>query len=162
MKSALFGCLVVALAAGAMTQPASGAGFKAAPFVAVQTESTALIDDLMWAVQSNGENINWESAIQYCDNLVLDGHGDWRLPSIDELEALYDPDAAGEFPVSSPIRLEFCCLWSATILEEDGDPRRLFEPSRYAWGFYFPTGTRYYSTMGFSDGRALCVRAPVN
>jgi hypothetical protein len=158
MKSARFGCLVLALAASAVTQPASTAGVLAGPFVAVQSEGTALIDDLMWAVRSNGENVNWEGAIQYCDNLVLDGHEDWRLPRIDEVEALYDPNAAGEFPVSSPIRLEFCCLWSSTILEEDGDPRRLFEPSRYAWGFYFPTGIQYYSAMGFADGEALCVR----
>ena len=138
---------------------ASFAGsYETATSSAAQSEGTAMIDNRMWSVQSNGETIDWEGAIAYCEELDLGGFTDWRLPAIEVLESLYDPQSDAEIPIASPIRLDFCCLWSSTILEEDGDPRRLFEPSRYSWGFYFPTGIRYYSTMGFEDGQALCVR----
>ena len=59
------------------------------------------------------------------------------------------------------------CLWSSTTLvdeprEEDDfyiGPR--LEPELYAWGFlYSEEGLRYYSSKGFPDGRALCVREP--
>ena len=32
--------------------------------------------------------MNWHDAMNYCDNLVLDDHDDWRLPTIDELRTL--------------------------------------------------------------------------
>ena len=31
---------------------------------------------------------NWAEAHTYCDDLVIDGHDDWRLPRIDELEPI--------------------------------------------------------------------------
>jgi hypothetical protein len=52
-----------------------------------------------------GENLNWQEAINYCQNLALDGHNDWRLPSIDELRA--------EFQLSNePIYNITIDLWS--------------------------------------------------
>ena len=33
---------------------------------------------------------SWQSAIDYCENLNLDGKSDWRLPNINELTSLVD------------------------------------------------------------------------
>jgi hypothetical protein len=122
-------------------------------------KGTAVIGSLMWTIEPNGQNINWEAANKYCQGVRLGGYSDWRLPTIDELQAVYDANATTTFRIKSPLQLKSCCLWSSTILVEDGDKRRLFEPSRYAWGLYFDSGgVRYYSAMNFTDGQVLCVR----
>ena len=44
---------------------------------------------LMWQ-QLNDELEKWDSAISYCESLVLAGHFDWRLPDIKELGDIVD------------------------------------------------------------------------
>lgn len=39
--------------------------------------------------QSYGEYMSWSSAETYCSNLTLCGYSDWRLPTIEELEMMY-------------------------------------------------------------------------
>jgi hypothetical protein len=46
--------------------------------------------DLMWAAKDNGYNINWSDAKSYCENYHGGGYTDWRMPTLDELEGLYD------------------------------------------------------------------------
>lgn len=43
--------------------------------------------DLMW---QQGENpmMKWESALEYCENLVLAGYNDWRMPNRNELQTI--------------------------------------------------------------------------
>jgi serine/threonine protein kinase len=39
---------------------------------------------LMWAKKDNGSDVNWQQATDYCRNLQLAGHSDWRLqPAFD-------------------------------------------------------------------------------
>jgi hypothetical protein len=123
-------------------------------------EGTAIVDGLMWALENNGANVNWNVANQFCQNFRLGGYADWRLPTLKELAALYDPKSTSEFRIRSPFKLTSCCLWSSTRLSEadDGDARRILQPDQYAFGFYYPNGDRYYSGMNFADGRAQCVR----
>jgi hypothetical protein len=45
---------------------------------------------LMWAAKDNGSDINWVNAKFYCENYRGDGYKDWRMPTLDELEGLYD------------------------------------------------------------------------
>src|SRR5262245_32363360 len=46
---------------------------------------------LMWAGRDNfGRDLNWRQAAKYCLDLRLGGYADWRLPTIDELEGIYD------------------------------------------------------------------------
>ena len=46
--------------------------------------------NLMWAAKDNGFEINWQDAKNYCENYRGGGYKDWRMPTQDELEGLYD------------------------------------------------------------------------
>jgi hypothetical protein len=48
---------------------------------------------LMWARKDNGKDIRWGKAKKFCRDLRLDGQSDWRLPTIGELQRLYDKSA---------------------------------------------------------------------
>ena len=43
---------------------------------------------LTWQNPPSDNDMNWQDALNYCDNLVFDGQSDWRLPSISELRTL--------------------------------------------------------------------------
>jgi len=45
---------------------------------------------LMWAAKDNGVEINWSKAKSYCESYRGGGYTDWRMPTVDELEGLYD------------------------------------------------------------------------
>lgn len=47
-----------------------------------------IIDDLMWQKSDDGITRKWVSSKQYCDDLVLAGHDDWRSPTVHELRRL--------------------------------------------------------------------------
>lgn len=132
--------------------------------VSAEADPTVEIDGLEWALETNGENIKWPEAVAYCEDLELAGQRDWRLPSLEELESLHDPDAARGEDIRSPFSIDDCCLWSGESLvdrpAEDGDEIG-GEPDMYHWGFMFDGGLRYYAVHIFDDGRALCVRDPL-
>ena len=137
--------------AGLLPAAASGADDK----------DTVTFDGLQWALETNGSYIRWPDAIEYCEALELDGHDDWRLPAMAELEMLHDPDSADGSGIRSPIRTDACCLWSGESLADrpaaDGE-ETAGPPNRYHWGFIFDGGLEYYAVHVFDDGQALCVR----
>ncbi|MBU0769626.1 MAG: caspase family protein, partial [Proteobacteria bacterium] len=45
---------------------------------------------LMWASKDNGEDIDWKDTKRYCENYRGGGYTDWRMPTREELEGLYD------------------------------------------------------------------------
>src|ERR1700679_4011467 len=45
---------------------------------------------LMWAAKDNGKDVSWRKAMKYCHGLRLDGHFDWRLANMAELQGIYD------------------------------------------------------------------------
>jgi hypothetical protein len=62
---------------------------------------TDLTTNLMWQQCSDGlsgtgcatgtaATVTWESAITYCEGLILGGFTDWRLPNIKELKSIAD------------------------------------------------------------------------
>lgn len=126
--------------------------------------ATTVIESLMWATESNGENLPWDEAEAYCETLELEGHDDWRLPTLVELQSLHDPDADASGRIQTPIELTDCCAWSSTnLVELEADRKGVLPdptnpPASYYWGFLFSSGIRYYSFRNFPDGEALCVR----
>ncbi|MGK5094645.1 DUF1566 domain-containing protein [Deltaproteobacteria bacterium TL4] len=44
---------------------------------------------LTWQ-KGDGGDMDWESALSYCEGLSLEGYSDWRLPNIKELHSLVD------------------------------------------------------------------------
>ena len=122
---------------------------------------TIAVNGLEWALETNGEDIRWPDAIDYCEGLELAGQNDWRLPTMSELESVYAPDAEDGQTVRAPIRIDTCCLWSSESLvdrpAEDGH-EIAGPPDRYHWGFMFDGGLEYYAVHIFEDGQALCVR----
>jgi len=122
-------------------------------------DDTILIENLLWASASNGENIQWPEAVAYCEDLSLAGHDDWRLPTFDELAGLHDSESSEG--IRPPFLIGDCCLWSGESLEDrparDGD-EIAGRPAMYHWGFMFDGGLPYYAVHIFDDGRALCTR----
>ena len=112
---------------------------------------------LMWAAKDNGKDIDWPEAKRFCENLILGGHSDWRLPTQDELEGLYEPGTRnpnpstdgckGGYHISRFFQITCCCPWASEI---DG--------SRAA-GFGFHSGRRGWGQQYLTDNyRALPVR----
>jgi hypothetical protein len=62
--------------------------------------------NVMWQKSDNGKEATFEQAQEYCKNLRLGGHSDWRLPKPDELDTasvaelmmpLHSPEAYARF-----------------------------------------------------------------
>lgn len=156
LARALFAPLTAALALAAVS--------PAAAQESAADDAPVTIDGLTWQPRSNGEDVPWGDAEAHCETLELDGHDDWRLPTLDELVSVHEPanEAAGY--VVSPLRLDACCLWSSTSLEELSAEEvgvrsdQAGDPASYHWGFLYPSGIRYYSVDFMPDGQARCVR----
>jgi serine/threonine protein kinase len=104
---------------------------------------------LMWEKKDNGSDVNWQKATDYCRNLQLAGHSDWRLPAIGELQGIYDSKAnVGGLHVKGNLQLSGW-HWSSTPGNASGE-------ARY---FFFTDGERGSDKLTYSYGkRALCVR----
>lgn len=87
-----------------------------------------------------GENLNWQEAIQYCQNLSFNGHNDWRLPSIEELRA--------EFQLSNePIYNVTIDLWSISEA-----------PNNILNAYYISGNSSWFNNDKSQLYNALCVR----
>ena len=114
---------------------------------------------LMWARKDNGSDVNWNQASDYCSKLQLAGYNDWRLPTIEELQGIYDPSVslramwdAGVAYVHVKGNLKLSgWIWSSS---QGGHPgfASVFAFTHEEPGGGFPRGGFNYNT------RALCVR----
>ena len=120
---------------------------------------------LMWTAKDNGDDITWGKAMKYCRNLSLAGYSDWRLPSVDELERIYDgsgftaPHPKDVIPIlagraNGGLLLTGAREWSSSrVLDDRG------HNTGYAWEYDFPHGRRWKDPLGYTGSlRALCVR----
>ena len=78
----VFSLVLLALAAGS-------ARFEAADGAVRDTKTS-----LEWSQKDNGADVDFKGAKAFCDELTLAGHDDWRLPTIEELEGIYDENVA--------------------------------------------------------------------
>ena len=109
---------------------------------------------LTWARQDNGTDVDWKLSSSYCADLHLGGYSNWRLPTIEEIAAMYD---AGEVSkcgqadchIKAGITLSSDFVWSNSAGTASGE----------AWGFDFINGegASLIRTVSVSK-RALCVR----
>lgn len=108
---------------------------------------------LIWTKKDNGKDVNWQQATDYCRNLQLAGHSDWRLPTIDELLGIYDANAnVGGLHVKGNLHLTGW-HWSSSLGNASGK----------AWYFSFSNWLRFSASLDYSSyGRALCVRRSVS
>jgi hypothetical protein len=71
----------------------STAGEKARDSRFIAYDNGTVLDtrtNLIWAGKDNGGTINWIDAKNYCENYRGGGFTDWRMPTLDKLEGLYD------------------------------------------------------------------------
>ena len=50
----------------------------------------------MWASRDSGRDVTWQGAKEYCENYRGGGYTDWRMPTYEELEGLFDTDKSYE------------------------------------------------------------------
>lgn len=98
---------------------------------------------LMWQDNDYQTIHGWDSAISYCDNLVLGGYSDWRLPEKDELEGIYHRKSILKFYESSG-------HWSSDNFGPSGD-------LNYAVYFSFKNGREGF-TIKSVRYNVRCVR----
>ena len=104
---------------------------------------------LMWAATDNGIPINWPDALSYCQKYSGGGHTDWRMPTLAELESLYDFAAKNKrgYHVTKLIETSSQSLWASET--------RGFEAAR----FNFTYGKVYWLRQTYSGPtRVLPVR----
>nr|AGS52827.1 hypothetical protein [uncultured bacterium contig00009] len=103
---------------------------------------------LTWAVKDNGMPITPNEGASYCDSLKTGGISNWRLPTIDEVEAIYDSKEKKQYKTRGTIELSEACVLTAST-NRAGD----------TWTFCFNSGSR---NLGGGGGcgtvaLALCV-----
>ena len=76
------------------------------------------VSGLEWQQESAPDKYPWQQAIDYCNNLSLGGHDDWRLPTIKELATIVDMSIAHPGPTIDTTYFfgtEAANYWSSTM-----------------------------------------------
>jgi hypothetical protein len=104
---------------------------------------------LMWTAADNGSGLSWSQALHHCSGLNALGFRNWSLPSIEDLQNIFDPaQNRNGYRIKAPINLTGW-QWSSTPGSQKGE----------AWAFDFGDGGRASVAAGDSGlNRALCVR----
>jgi hypothetical protein len=110
---------------------------------------TISIGNLMWEDTKEAKNspVTWEKADEYCKSLRLGRYENWRIPTIEQLELLYENNKdnlyngyGGEF------------YWSSNRFQ---DRTKIW---KYAKVISFKNGKIDKSIVEFEQGRIRCVR----
>ena len=99
---------------------------------------------LMWAAKDNGEDVNWQGALRYCERYRGGGHTDWRMPTVDELAGLYDNATTYQSACGNDVNLtemiRLTCSWAWTSDKRGSDVAL----------FYFTDGRRVWRHQSYS------------
>jgi len=86
---------------------------------------------LMWAARDNGDAVAWKEAKEYCEDYNAGGYKDWRMPTVEELETLYDEDAPGYRPecavydwkvyLTGQIHLSGAAAWASVDNDDEAE-----------------------------------------
>jgi len=103
---------------------------------------------LQWQ-DNESVSMTWQNAINYCEDLTLGSHSDWRLPNRNELDTLVDDTKFN--PSMSHVFEVFVSnyYWSSTTSAND---------SSYAWLVYFYVGGQSNNDKS-NNHYVRCVRA---
>jgi len=109
---------------------------------------TTTINDLMWedTKEAANTNNNWINAYRYCTSLEIANFKDFRLPTIDELDELYD----NKEEIYNGFGGKF--YWSNSTFKDE------HEVWDYAQVKNFDDGLIQKSIKEFEQGRVRCVR----
>jgi len=119
------------------------------------SSNTVSINNLTYQNQPFTKTYTWQEAKDYCEDLTLDGHSDWRLPNRKELNAIRTKNSIQGQKRKYYIRPEFvknlrsyAWFWSSTTTKDD---------SSDAWVVTFLNGLNDWYNKTDND-YALCVR----
>lgn len=126
---------------------------------------TDSISGLMWAVNDNGRDVNLGEAMKYCRDRRLEHSSDWRLATIEELEALRQPNREAASSANQP-KDPFTTYRLPEEISLTGDPWSS-SPASDARGYFaiewylsMKSKTRVFDEPSYSRARrALCVRS---
>jgi len=109
---------------------------------------TSIINELMWedTKDAANTNINWSKANTYCSDLKIANYEDFRLPSMDELQELYE----NKDKIYNGFGGKF--YWSDESFQ---DEKKIWN---YAIGKNFEDGMNQKSIQEFEQARVRCVR----
>jgi hypothetical protein len=119
---------------------------------------------LMWAAKDNGKDLSYESAVQYCRDLRLAGHSDWRLATLVELQGIYDKTAIahGLAGAHGEVRNRWHVKGNLFLTGEPWAYDQSGRTEQRQDSFNFDTGRANnpngFLSPSFSFKRALCVR----
>jgi hypothetical protein len=90
----------------------------------VCTDGTVYVSSVLRTTTNvSASTYSWSSAITYCDNLSSNGHADWYLPTITQLNEMYSKRASiGGF--------NNLTYWSSSALHSVGWWRSFFDGSQ--------------------------------
>jgi len=109
---------------------------------------TVIIDNLMWedTKDAANTNINWKDAKSYCEDLQYGDYDDFRLPTINELDSLYENKDKIYNGFGSPF------YWSSSTFK---DYYKIWD---YSDVKNFEDGENKKSIKEFDKAKVRCVR----
>lgn len=112
---------------------------------------------LQWQDNGEYEKLSWQSAIDYCEDLVLDGKSDWRLPNINELQSIIDRSEYGSrYFYDIFTNNSSATYWSSTTKKtEDGFGDTVYDN---AYGATYYSAISGVGLKSWNEARFKCVR----